>query len=150
MIGKFHGIFSLLLIAATVVIALASILSQTIGWGLAYVAVIMLANPIVLYSYCAKCLCREDACGHVFPGRLTRLLPNRKPGSYNFMDYLGTAISLIVLFGFPQFWLWQNVTIFLLFWIMLITALVEILFFVCRTCNNTNCPNCYKKIQTIV
>jgi hypothetical protein len=142
MAGKFHGVFSLLLITAAVVIALACLISQSISRGLVYLAVLMIANPIVLYSYCAKCLCRVDSCSHVIPGKLTRLLPTREPGRYVFMDYCGTAISLIVLFGFPQFWLWQNPAMFVLFWGVLIFSLVEILFFVCRTCNNTNCPNC--------
>ena len=140
--SKFHGVFSLLLIATAVVIASAYMFSQSLGWGLVYLAVIMLANPIVLYSYCAKCLCREDACSHYFPGKLTRLLPDRKPAPYSFIDYMGTAISLLVVFGFPQFWLWQNLAIFFVFWGVLIIGLVEILLFVCRTCDNTNCPNC--------
>ena len=148
--SKFHGVFSLLLIVAAVVIALAYMFSQSIGWGLVYLAVIMLANPIVLYSYCAKCLCREDACSHYFPGKLTRLLPDRKPAPYSLIDYFGTAASLFVLFGLPQFWIWQNRSFFLLFWILLVSGLVEILLFVCRACSNTNCPNRYKKIQTIV
>ena len=88
------------------------------------------------------CLCRDDACSHVIPGKLACLLPPRTPGPYSFMDYFGTAISLIALFGFPQVWLWQNLAMFALFWGLLIIGLVEILFFVCRNCSNTNCPNC--------
>jgi hypothetical protein len=150
MSGKFHGVFSLLLIAAAVVIALAYMLSNSLGWGLVYLVIIVFAAPIVLYSYCAKCLCREDACSHFFPGKLTRLLPNRKSAPYSFIDYFGTAVSLSIVFGLPQFWLWQNRSFFLLFWVLLAGGLVEILFFVCRACSNTSCPNCYKKIQTII
>ena len=142
MAGKIHGVISLLLITAAVLIALVSMFSQSISRGLVYLTVLIIANPIVLYSYCAKCLCRVDSCSHVIPGQLTRMLPARKPGRYTFMDYFGTAMSLIVLFGFPQFWLWQNRAMFALFWGMLIIGLVEITFFVCRTCNNNNCPNC--------
>ncbi len=142
MAGKYHGVFSLLLILAAVVIALVYMLSVSPGWGFFYIAIIIIANPIVLYSYCAKCLCREDACSHIIPGKLTRLLPTRKPGPYSFWDYFGTAISLIALFGFPQFWLWQSLAIFILFWILLLAGLFEILLFVCRACSNTNCPNC--------
>ena len=142
MVSKFHGVFSLLLISAAVVIAIVYLLSHSIGWGLVYLGIIMLANPIVLYSYCAKCLCREDACSHIIPGNLTHLLPIRRQGPYSFWDYFGTAISLVALFGFPQFWLWQSLAIFILFWILLLTGLFEILLFVCRACSNTNCPNC--------
>jgi hypothetical protein len=140
--SKFHGVFSLLLILASVVIALFCMLGNSIGWGVIYLGIIMLANPIVLYSYCAKCLCREDACSHVIPGKLTRLLPARKQGPYSFWDYFTTAISLVALFGFPQFWLWHSKELLVLFWILVTIGLVEILFFVCRTCGNANCPNC--------
>jgi len=140
--NKFHGVFSLISIVISVVIALAYMLSNSLGWGLVYLGIIVLANPIVLYSYCAKCLCREDACSHVIPGKLTRLLRVNRQGPYSFWDYFATAISLTVLFGFPQIWLWQNLVIFLLFWFFLLAGLIEILLFVCRACSNTNCPNC--------
>jgi hypothetical protein len=142
MVGKFHGVFSLLLILAAVVMALFYLLSRSIGWGLVYLCIIIIANPVILYSYCAKCLCRQDACSHIFPGKLTRLLPARKQAPYSFLDYFTTAISFTVLFGFPQVWLRQRPAIFILFWILLIVGLVEILIFVCRACSNTNCPNC--------
>ena len=142
MAGKFHGAFSLLLILAAVVIALVYMLDVSPGWGFCYIAVIIIANPIVLYSYCAKCLCREDACSHVIPGKLTRLLPARKQGPYSFRDYSATAMSLAALVGFPQFWLWRSKGLWILFWILITIGLVEILFFVCRSCRNANCPNC--------
>ena len=84
MVSKLHGVFSLLLILASVVIAAGYLLGNFTGWGLVYVGIIVLANPLVLYSCCAKCLCRQDACSHVVPGKLTRLLPARKPGPYSF------------------------------------------------------------------
>ena len=142
MAGRFHGVFSLILILASAVMALTYMLSKSIGLGIVYLGIIMLANPIVLYSYCAKCICREAACSHVIPGKLTRFLPPRKQGPYTFWDYFGTAISLIVLFGFPQFWLWQSKSMLICFWILLFVGILEIFFFVCRACSNTNCPNC--------
>ena len=142
MVSKFHGVFSLLLILASVVIAVVFMLSNFIGWGLVYLGIMVLANPIALYSYCAKCLCREDACSHIIPGKLTRLLPVRREGPYSFGDYFATALSLVALLGFPQIWLWRSKGLFVLFWILVTIGLVEILLFVCRTCRNANCPNC--------
>jgi hypothetical protein len=139
---NFHGVFSLILLLASVVMALSYILILSLGWGLAYLGIIMLANPIVLYAYCTKCLCREDACSHVFPGRLTRLLPARKQGPYTFSDYFWTGICLMVLFAFPIPWLWQSKMVLFGYWLLLIIGLAEILFLVCRTCRNENCPVC--------
>ena len=138
--GRFHGLVSLALVFSAVGIALIYMLKLSVALGVVYLAVIIITLPVVLYSYCAKCTCRDGACSHVFPGRLTRLLPARKPGPYSRMDYLGTALSLLALFGFPQLWLWQTKTVFIVFWIILTAALVEIIFLVCRTCNNQSCP----------
>jgi hypothetical protein len=140
--GNFHGVFSLILILASVVIALFYMLSLSLGWGLSYLGIILIANPVVLYAYCAKCLCRDDACSHVFPGKLTRLLPPRKQGPYTFADYFWTALSLMALFGFPIPWLWQSNVLFFGYWLLLLIGLAEILFFVCPTCRNENCPKC--------
>lgn len=140
--SKFHGAFSLILISLSVVIAAGHLIANSIGWGLFYLGILALANPMILYSYCAKCLCREDGCSHVLPGKLARLLPARKPGPYSFRDYLVTAISLAAVIGFPQFWLWRSKGLWILFWILVATGLVEILFFVCRSCRNANCPKC--------
>jgi len=140
MTGKFHGVFSLILILLSVVIALGYVFINSIGWGVVYLCIIVVANPIVLYSYCAKCLCREDGCSHVIPGKLTRLLPARIQAPYSFWDYFATALSLAALIGFPQIWLWRSNGVLVLFWILVTLGLVEILFFVCRTCRNANCP----------
>jgi hypothetical protein len=121
--GKFHGVASLFLIFAAVIIALIYMPTLAINLG-------------------SKCLCREEACSHVFPGMLTRLLPTRKQGPYTIGDYFWTGVSLIALLGFPQVWLWQHKTLFVVFWILLIVGLIEILFLVCPRCQNENCPNC--------
>ena len=140
--SNFHGVFSLILILASVVIALSYMLSVSPGWGFVYLGTIILVNPIVLYAYCAKCLCRDDACSHVFPGKLTRWLPPRKQGPYTRMDYFWTALALMALFGFPMPWLWQSNVRFFGYWLLLLLGLAEILFFVCHACRNQNCPMC--------
>ena len=140
--SNFHGVLSLILILASVVMALSHMLRVSPGWGLIYLGLIILVNPIVLYAYCAKCLCRDDKCSHVFPGKLTRLIPPRKQGPYTLMDYFWTALSLIALFGFPIPWLWQSTGLFFGYWLLLLFGLAEILFFVCHTCRNQNCPMC--------
>ena len=147
--GNFHGVVSLILIFTSVVIALSFMLIISPGWGFGYLIAIIIAIPIILYAYCAKCLCREDACSHVFPGRLTRMLPARKQGPYALKDYVWTALGLLVLFVFPIPWLWQNKILFIGYWLILFLGLTEILFLVCRTCSNTNCPNCSIPEQTV-
>ena len=112
--SKFHGVFSLMMIYAAVFLALIGLLDQSgliIG---GYILILIVAPLLIVYSYCSKCVCREDACGHVFPGMLTKILPERKQGPYSIVDMAGTALSLGLLFGYPQFWLWQNQLLFIM------------------------------------
>ena len=140
--GKFHGVFSLILMMAAVAIALFYTISQSPGWGLVYLVIVISANPIVLYAYCAKCLCRENACSHVIPGKLACLLPQRKQGPYALADYVWTILALAALFGFPIPWLWRSKILFFGYLLLLLIGLTEILYYMCRTCCNENCPIC--------
>lgn len=140
--SRFHGVLSLVLIFAVVVMALIYLFGLSVRLGLVYLAIIVVANPLVIYAYCAKCLCRENACGHTLPGKLTQFLPQRKQGPYTVSDYFWAGIALAALLSFPQPWLWQNSILFTVFWISLIGGLIEILFLVCPRCQNKQCPNC--------
>lgn len=137
---RFHGVFSLLLVILSIMGGLLCILNESFVMGLSYSAVIILSIPILLYSFCAKCVCRSDSCRHVFPGKLSQLFPQRKQGHYTFWDIFQTLITLSALLLFPQYWLWQNKSFLIIFWISFLIALADILFFVCRGCKNEICP----------
>lgn len=110
--------------------------------GILYLALLIGGGALVLWAYCAKCPCRSEACGHVLPGLLTRLLPSRKPGPYTWYNFTLTGLLLLTLVSFPQPWLWQQPPLAWAFWGLLATAMVEILLFVCPRCANPYCPNC--------
>lgn len=141
---KFHGVFSLLLFVLAVAAALTTLWRQSPWLGLIYFAICSLCASGILFAYCCKCSVRLDNCSHVFPGRLTRLLPQRRQSPYTFGDIAGTGLGLAMILLFPQYWLLQEVTVMLLFWLLAIVALAEILIFVCRQCENTGCLICPK------
>ena len=143
--NKFHGVFSLILIFFSIVIGLLFILNKSLPMGLLYIVIIFVSPVIIVYSFCSKCICRLDSCGHIFPGKLSKLLPSRKQNDYTMLDILGAAVLLIVLIIFPQVWLWENKIVLIIFWLFLFIALVEIMLFVCRNCNNEKCPGYIKK-----
>jgi len=143
--NRFHGILSLLLITLAIIIGLIAILKSSLSIGLLYVAIILISCPVIVYSYCSKCDCRIDACGHVVIGKLTRLLPERQNSEYTALDYLGVLISFLFLFGFPLFWLWKNSLLLLLFITLSLLAYADILLFVCKGCQNHKCPVCIKR-----
>ena len=140
--SKFHGVFSLMMICIAAAVALVGLLDQSGVIVGGYILILIVSPFLVVYSYCSKCVCRDYGCGHVFPGRLTKILPERKQGPYSIIDMAGTAVSLGLLFGYPQFWLWQKRSLFILFWILSTFVLLEILLFVCKECKNDNCPVC--------
>ncbi|ODS42727.1 MAG: hypothetical protein MSIBF_05370 [Candidatus Altiarchaeales archaeon IMC4] len=142
---RFHGVISLFLIFFSIIIGLLSILSDSLPTGLLYVAIILISPLIVIYSFCSKCICRLDSCAHIFPGNLSKLLPPRKQGNYTGLDILGAAIPLAVMLLFPQFWLWENKILLIIFWLLFLIALAEIKLFVCNGCKNKNCPVHEKK-----
>ncbi len=136
----FHGVFSLILLAIAVMVGFISILGESISMGLLYAGIMLIAPMILIYSFCSKCACRLDGCGHVLPGKLTQILPGREQGPYTFWDLFWTIVPIAALFVFPQFWLWKNKILFIIFWSLCLMGLVEILLFVCRSCMNEKCP----------
>jgi len=99
---KIHGVISLLLEGLAIIIGFIAIWQVNKAVGVFYAFLILIAVPLILYAYCAKCDIRFTDCRHVFPGQLTRLLPKREDGPYFFGDYMGLILAVIALVGFPQ------------------------------------------------
>ncbi len=116
------------------------VLDSSVSMGILYIVVIFLSLIIVAYSLCAKCPCRFQSCAHIVLGQLARLLPRRKPGKYTSWDRVGATIYLLGLHALPQYWLWQNKILFVLFWVLSISVFVVLHFAACPTCKNTHCP----------
>lgn len=138
--SRFHGVFSLFLIFFSIIIGLLSILSESLLMGLLYIIIIIIFPLTIIYFFCSKCICRLDCCDYILPGKLTKLLPPRKQNNYTVMDIIGVVAPLTALLVFPQFWLWENKTNLIVFWLLFLIALAEIMLFVCRKCKNEKCP----------
>jgi hypothetical protein len=139
---EFHGVLGLILVLGALVVGLASILGQSVVVGTIYLAMLLAATPIMVYAFCSKCPCRLDGCGHVFPGKLTRLLPSRTPGRYTGLDLAGLILLLVLLLAFPQGWLWGNIVLAVVFWVLVVLGIIEIRLYVCPQCTNADCPLC--------
>jgi len=135
---KFNGITSLILtgIAALIALVVMSLTSWVLG-GL-YLAVMIIAPQAVLRSYCAKCPCKAH-CAHVFPGKAAMAYA-RKAGPYTPTELIILIVSLGLLIGLPQYWLWQSPVWFVTYWILSGIAFFQIRLTVCPGCNNVYCP----------
>ena len=136
---KFNGITSLLFFGMSVLIGLYILRTNSVNLAILYI-VIMLATAIMIpYVYCTKCPCRKTNCAHVLPGLITRFMPDRDSESYTVIDWAIVMILLGLLILLPQFWLYENILLFSIFWILSITAVLQIQFFICKTCDNKKC-----------
>jgi len=140
--NKFHGFLSLLFILTSLILATVSIVDKSFTIGAVYITIILVSFPTIVYSFCSKCPCRIDSCGHVLPGKLTLLLPSRNQNSYRSLDFIGVIAPFLLLIGIPQWWLLNNTVLLILFWILVILAVIEIRRYVCPRCTNRNCPLC--------
>jgi len=128
-----------LLMFAYLAIGVGVTLAHSVLAGILYVVLIPIAFLVVAYAWCARCPCRLNACTHIWVGKLTRFLPQRKPGEPSIEDWVGQAVYIAALHLPPQYWLWQHKPLFALFWgLMLATFLVGPLY-ACKGCPNKHC-----------
>ena len=136
-----HGWISLVLMGLVFSVGSIAIVRENRGMFITYLLFSAAGATGVLYAFCAKCSCR-DACRHVFPGSLSRLLPRRETAPYTFKDLAMTVVGIAPIVLFPQFWLFGQKRLLLLFWQLSAALVAEILLFVCRGCTNRYCPAC--------
>jgi hypothetical protein len=135
-----HGIVSMCLLLVVMGIYTASIMSSSLTTGAIYLLIVGTSSMLLLYSYCAKCPCRNNNCDHILPGRLTRWLPKRKEGPYTPLDYAATALAIALIILLPQLWLAGKPLLLSISWGLLVISGIEITLFVCHGCENTYCP----------
>lgn len=135
---QFHGLFSLGLAGAAIVIALVTAFRAAWFWGVLYLALCLAAPPIILRLYCAKCPAKL-CCAHVIPGKAAAKII-RQPGAYTPTEKGWTFLILLLMFGLPQAWLWRELWALAAFWTLLAFAVVEIRMCICPACRNVYCP----------
>ncbi len=133
-----HGILSITLIGVAVAVAAGVLIGISPGLGTGYLALSVAGMLGIVYAFCAKCPCKAR-CGHVLPGLIARLFP-RQPGPYARWEIALVMVGLVLIVGFPLFWLWQNVAALVVFAVLNALAVWDITRFVCRACNNIYCP----------
>ena len=115
------------------------VMRDSIFWGTLYIVLMGLSFVAVAYAWCAKCPCRSEACTHIWVGKLTRFLPQREPGEYTMGDWVGQAVYFAGLHFLPQYWLWQDKALFVLFWGLALAAFLVGPLCACKGCPNEHC-----------
>jgi hypothetical protein len=132
------GVISLGLGGVAAVLAAIAMFSTSLLLGVMYVALCLLVPQAALYGFCAKCPTKSN-CGHVLPGRAA-LRMARTAGPYSLLELSGIGLTVLLLFGLPQVWLWQYPVLCGAFWALLIAAAIMIRWAMCPVCENIYCP----------
>ena len=135
---KFNGITSLILTGIAALIALVAMSLNSWVLGGLYLAVMIIVPQAILRSYCAKCPCKAH-CAHVFPGKAAMAF-EKEAGPYTPAELIIMIVSLGLLIGLPQYWLWQYPVWFVIYWILSGIAFFQIRLAICPSCNNVYCP----------
>jgi hypothetical protein len=135
-----YGVLGLLLIIIAIILGFVAIITESIEYALIYLFITMFCALGVLYFYCTKCKCKDTECGHIFPRKITKYLPQRKQTDYTFSDKLVTGVCIFLVFLFPQLWLIRNLLLFTGFWIIVTIRAFLLFKRICPICANDICP----------
>ena len=121
------------------IVGVISVALINIWYGVIHLLLLLGSVLLVSYSYCAKCTSCEKKCAHPQIRLLKKFVPHRKNSKYQIKDYLGLIPIIIIGVALPQYWLWQNKVLFIIFWVLNITVLIGILTRLCVQCENEHC-----------
>lgn len=139
---KIHGIISLTMLMVPFIVGLYAVITASFNAGILYAVLLLVLPVIIIYSFCTKCSCKSEGCGHVMPGKIAGLMPDKSGQNYTGRDMAGVIIPFLILVIFPQPWLYTNTLLPIIFWVVLAASLAYIRLYVCIGCENTECPFC--------
>lgn len=137
-----HGYISVLFVFAAMNIGFIALHKHSFSLAICYAILTIFAYCIVAVVYCSKCQCR-DTCNHLLIGMLSKFLSRPNLSPYTKTDVIfGVAIPVGITILLPQFWLSKYPALLLSFWVLLLIGTIEIIFFVCKGCENKKCSMC--------
>jgi hypothetical protein len=144
---RVHGVSSIVLFGVAVAVADSVLLQISLGLGWIYIGVAVAGLLGIVTSFCTKCCCKHQ-CSHVVLGWIAKWLPARPVGKYERRDLLGVIVSFAAIAIFPQFWLWTQPLMGMVFWVLTGVIIWEIARGVCPSCRNVLCPF-HPKLQPV-
>jgi len=119
-----------------------AIFRESIVWGIVYFLFCNLAYFFgILYTLCAHCPYPYKFSDCLFfPHELIKRLYKHRPTPLTTLDRIGLSVSLFGMVLFPQYWLLNDYTLLILFWVFCIPAWASLPLYLCRRCRNGACP----------
>ncbi len=138
-----HGYISISIFLIALGIGDYTILKESVMLGVFYASVVVLGFMSISFTYCTKCTIRSN-CKHFFPGLISQVV-KYKNRAYTKADIVVAIIPVVLMIVLPQYWLYRKNMYFNIFWMLVIIASIEVMFFVCKTCGNKKCAMCKNK-----
>ena len=135
-----HGLISLMLLDAACWVALIAAFFDSIAAGIVYIGIVFFSVMLILSTYCARCPCDGESCGHVLPGRAAGISLSQKPHPYTSRDIAALTLTILLVIGVPHLWLFDRPVFLGLFWLLVLVSIIELRANVCPDCLNRYCP----------
>jgi hypothetical protein len=147
--NKISGLLSIVLILIGLAIADFCLYQISIAIGAIYTVFVFLVFLNIFFWYCRKCPhVVNGTCRHVIFGRITKaLFGTVDPAKYTFKEIIFALAPMMILVLIPQYWLFQNLALFIEFWILMLAAGIVVRTDVCPGCKNLNCAFCPKALK---
>jgi hypothetical protein len=142
---QIHGVASLFIISLSVLIGFYALAKESDAYALTYAGIVLAGSLLIIYSFCAKCPCKRDSCGHLIAGKMACALPPRKTEKYSSAEIIITVVSIGAIMFFPMPILLKEPYLLAAYLLMLLPGILELRFCVCPGCGNINCPVNLKK-----
>ena len=126
-----------------VVIGIYGTYLESVLWAAIYVGFVIFGALVLFgYSLCAHCPYTYEHANCLFPplGQIIRRIFKFRPQPMNTLDKIGPVLMMVGVIGIPQYWLFQNLIIFAIFWIFCLPTMVGLLVYECRRCRHLECP----------
>ena len=120
-----------------------AIASVDLLWGLVYVGIALLSMALFAYFLCSHCPhpFHHSDCLTIPSGLITKAYRFRPEPMSNF-DTVGCLLSFTALVAIPQYWLFQNLILLAVFWVLCIAWAAAHRWRYCLggRCLNRTCP----------
>jgi len=117
---------------------------QSLPWAFGYLGFVFFALLVLAgYGMCSHCpypYGEQPDCLAPPWGRIYRSIYKYRPGKFTLVDKILVFTYAIGTPLFPQFWLFKNVTVLVVFWILYLTFMGGFVFHICTRCKNLGCP----------
>lgn len=140
MTRRLHGRIALGLLFVAAALAAYVLYGSSPAHATGYVLLSAASAMLMIGAFCTKCPEQGAGCAHGVPGMLAERFLPRRTGPYTAGDYAAVALAVLVIVLLPQAWLVARPGLFVVFWVLVGVAAIEIRTCVCLRCGNAGCP----------